>query len=382
MVLASATAPPLRQAPRRPRPQGGSDRGASDQAQRHLQAEQLPPQLPPVVIPSIDGDSGRVSDSLQQSTPTNEDAGVCCFPYLTGNAVFPACSSAGLGFYHFVDLQHIMEQERYDGMEQGAPRVVVLNMAELGFTGSLGEEQVRHRLMYHACVLHFPLCAHGISTGLASSVSLSRTATLTRSRKATQTPTLCVATETRHLCRLGQLSVCCIEHTTDQLSVRECYSNHTAVAQCVHGSGRSIATRRAHASVVAEQLRLWLSLSMLGWQHDQGAVLRVGPSEQCLVRGAETAVKPGSCVFDQQQSSRTLAQVAQLRELLEASRESQVIYLEVEHWMDFPHIEWKHLHSSEMSRLNKHFHRCTGVAPYVRGERQLPPDVPAKGAYD
>jgi hypothetical protein len=69
--------------------------------------------------------------------------GICCFPYLTGNAVFPACSAAGLGFYHFVDLQHVLSQPEYEGSEAGVSRVAVLNSKELGFAGVLDANKVR-----------------------------------------------------------------------------------------------------------------------------------------------------------------------------------------------------------------------------------------------
>jgi hypothetical protein len=84
--------------------------------------------------------SGSMSNAAHNNG--SDSSGVCCFPYLTGNAVFAACSSAGLGFYHHVDLQHVLQQERYVGMDSGAPRVSVLNAKALGFSGTLDATQV------------------------------------------------------------------------------------------------------------------------------------------------------------------------------------------------------------------------------------------------
>jgi hypothetical protein len=87
---------------------------------------------------------------------SGDSDGVCCFPYLTGNAVFPACSSAGLGFHHFVDLQHALEYPGHLGVHakgsssedskvdvrQMHPNVTVINLEQLGLTGHLEATQV------------------------------------------------------------------------------------------------------------------------------------------------------------------------------------------------------------------------------------------------
>lgn len=91
---------------------------------------------------------GRAATANAQAQPAEShsghgaDDGLCCFPYLTGNAVFPACSAAGLGFYHFVDLQHIMAQE-VPGKSGAQTRTAVLDAHSLGLTGTLSGEQVR-----------------------------------------------------------------------------------------------------------------------------------------------------------------------------------------------------------------------------------------------
>jgi hypothetical protein len=70
-----------------------------------------------------------------------------------------------------------------------------------------------------------------------------------------------------------------------------------------------------------------------------------------------------------------------LRAALEQVQHSQVIYIEVDHWSDFPHVAWDLLQSEEQRNLDKHFHRCNGAAPYVKGQSSLPPAIPKVGAH-
>ena len=69
-------------------------------------------------------------------------------------------------------------------------------------------------------------------------------------------------------------------------------------------------------------------------------------------------------------------QVDRLREALNSKHDSQIVYLEVEHWTDFPHVPWGLLSQLERDRLDAHFRRCSIVAPYVTGQRKLPPPLP------
>ena len=75
-------------------------------------------------------------------------------------------------------------------------------------------------------------------------------------------------------------------------------------------------------------------------------------------------------------------QVAELRQALDTAAASQVVYIEVDHWTDFPHAGWGLLNQDEQRRLDKHFRRCYAVGPYIKGAKQLPPTVPGRGAYD
>ena len=95
---------------------------------------------------AIPAGQNTTRDEQPQLRDGSADDGLCCFPYLTGNAVFPACSAAGLGFYHFVDLQHVVTQQptNVDGTAH-AQRAVVLDAKALGLTGTLAAEQVRAR---------------------------------------------------------------------------------------------------------------------------------------------------------------------------------------------------------------------------------------------
>jgi hypothetical protein len=103
--------------------------------------------LPPLAGPSRGG--GR------QKQEDGHDDDVCCFPYLTGNAVFPACTSAGLGFYHLVDLQHVLRDPEHSGLEAGFrikhssgnmhqwhPNVTVISLEQHELTGQLSSTQV------------------------------------------------------------------------------------------------------------------------------------------------------------------------------------------------------------------------------------------------
>ena len=88
---------------------------------------------------------------------------LCCFPYLTGNAVFPACNGNGLGLYHHIDVEHIVEvksaragkgsqqgptdssgtsRTASDTEQQAGLSLVVIDMEAEGLTGELIGEQV------------------------------------------------------------------------------------------------------------------------------------------------------------------------------------------------------------------------------------------------
>ena len=101
------------------------------------------------VSPGVDSQhsASQSKGSSGVSSVEGSDSDVCCFPYLTGNAVFPACSAAGLGFYHFVDLQHALLQQEWEGQEANAKRVQVLNAKEHHWTGELDASQVWHTLL-------------------------------------------------------------------------------------------------------------------------------------------------------------------------------------------------------------------------------------------
>jgi hypothetical protein len=74
-------------------------------------------------------------------------------------------------------------------------------------------------------------------------------------------------------------------------------------------------------------------------------------------------------------------QVVRMRHALESVRQSQVVYIEVEHWTDFPHVPWGVLEEGDRALLDKHFRRCNGAAPYITGQKRLPPRIPSSGAY-
>lgn len=79
---------------------------------------------------------------------------------------------------------------------------------------------------------------------------------------------------------------------------------------------------------------------------------------------------------------RNLLQVASLRSLLKKAQSKQVVYLEVAHWTQMAHVKWEDLDQAEHALLEKHFHRCYAVEPYIRRKKKLPPRVPSQGAYD
>lgn len=66
-------------------------------------------------------------------------------------------------------------------------------------------------------------------------------------------------------------------------------------------------------------------------------------------------------------------QVSKLRAALQERQYTQAVYIEVDHWTDFPHVPWPLLNEQEQAGLNAHFRRCYAVGPYVKGERELPP---------
>jgi hypothetical protein len=81
---------------------------------------------------------------------TNFSTELCCFPYLTGNAVFPSCTGNGLGLYQHVDVEHIV---RVKGSSSGVDRdgastphaslsVTVVDVEAEGLSGALSKEQV------------------------------------------------------------------------------------------------------------------------------------------------------------------------------------------------------------------------------------------------
>jgi len=86
----------------------------------------------------------EVAPGLPGGSPVVD--GICCFPYLTGNAPFPACQSNGIGLYHHVDLQHILADPLYEAPPgSSAPRAVALDAKAAGLTGTLSGPQVRPR---------------------------------------------------------------------------------------------------------------------------------------------------------------------------------------------------------------------------------------------
>lgn len=69
-------------------------------------------------------------------------------------------------------------------------------------------------------------------------------------------------------------------------------------------------------------------------------------------------------------------QVAKLRSDFAQLQSQQFVYVHAAHWQDVPHVPWDVLESHEQAQLLEHFQSCTLVAPYVKGEKQLPPPVP------
>jgi hypothetical protein len=69
-------------------------------------------------------------------------------------------------------------------------------------------------------------------------------------------------------------------------------------------------------------------------------------------------------------------QLEAMRQRLQQLRGAQLVYFKVSHWSAFPHVRWDSLAPHELQALERHFHRCPGIAPYIRGERKLPPDIP------
>ena len=69
-------------------------------------------------------------------------------------------------------------------------------------------------------------------------------------------------------------------------------------------------------------------------------------------------------------------QVAALRRELKQLSEQQFVYVAAAHWQEVPHVAWELLQPDEQEHLQQHFSSCSIVAPYVRGEKQLPPHVP------
>ena len=89
------------------------------------------------------------------------EAHACCFPALSSNAVFQACSHAGLGLHPFEDAQHIVEQQQL----RGAPAETAdFDVAHLGLTGNLNAEQVCQFSCIRACYTlsssHLVRCMH------------------------------------------------------------------------------------------------------------------------------------------------------------------------------------------------------------------------------
>jgi hypothetical protein len=74
-------------------------------------------------------------------------------------------------------------------------------------------------------------------------------------------------------------------------------------------------------------------------------------------------------------------QVDKLRSHLKQLDSSQIVYLKVSNWTNFPHIEWHDLSDDERKALEAHFRKCPLYADYLRGTRRLPPTVPSVGPY-
>lgn len=111
---------------------------------------------------------------------------LCCFPYLTGNAVFPACTGNGLGLYHHVDVEHIVRSkstkstesrsissESSADSEDSGVSVVVIDVRAEGLTGELDKEKVRVESSVLPRYFVNSLCLFG--TVLLYSVDICRT---------------------------------------------------------------------------------------------------------------------------------------------------------------------------------------------------------------
>lgn len=114
------------------------------------------------VAPGMHLDShGSPKDSAPDSTGA-EDASatvspsLCCFPYLTGNAVFPACSAGGVGMYQHVDVEHIVRAKapQHEGRDSSSAdtsaqstehselTVAVVDLELEGWTGNADGDKV------------------------------------------------------------------------------------------------------------------------------------------------------------------------------------------------------------------------------------------------
>lgn len=116
------------------------------------------------------------------SNSTDSPKELCCFPYLTGNAVFPACNGAGLGLYQHVDVEHIVQVKRsesagalQDGIENSSGSrtpgtqatssfVAVIDLDAEGLTGELTEQQVSYSASLYERVLSSTKTPHPLVT--------------------------------------------------------------------------------------------------------------------------------------------------------------------------------------------------------------------------
>lgn len=71
-----------------------------------------------------------------------------------------------------------------------------------------------------------------------------------------------------------------------------------------------------------------------------------------------------------------------MRGLLLLQSYTQIVYLKVPHWTEFPRVGWKQLSKGDRTALEANFKKCPLHADFIRGNRKLPPPIPGVFAYN